>query len=164
MENGYITRGQEETFVRKTLEVIRQYEKHMISLEPVDRHEVTLYINCLLGLLIIPQQSILKSYNRIMTNEQDWGVELDSVLFCPNNTCPKHVKGAVNEIARHLRNSLSHNNFFIQCNDGINVTNILFKDFSGKGRNRIQTFEYNFSIENLLKFIRNYYKPISCAS
>ena len=163
MENGYLSLGQEKTFVRKTLEIISQYEAFMPSLEQVDRHEVTLYVNCLLGILIVPEQSLLKDDDRIITdaNKNKWGVDLNSMRYCPNSTCPTHSTGSVNEFARHLRNSLSHNRFIIQCLDGRNVTHILFKDFAGKASKEVQTFEYSFTIADLLKFVRKYYEPLA---
>lgn len=162
MENGYLTKGQEVTFVRKTLEIIDQYQRLMSVLKPIDRHEVTLYINCLLGLLIIPQQSILKRDNRTVSyeNEEEWGINLNLVGYCPSNTCPKHDRGSVKEIARHLRNSIGHNEFTIHCHDNENITNILFKDFVKRKGAMVQTFEYDFTIPNVLKFIHNYYKPL----
>lgn len=162
MENGYLTKGQEVTFVRKTLEILDQYERLMDVLKPIDRHEVTLYINCLLGLLIIPQQSILKGDNRTVSdeNEEEWGINLNLIGYCPNKTCPKDSRGSVKEIARHLRNSIGHNRFTIHCHDNVNITNILFKDFADRNGTTVQTFEYDFTIPDVLKFIRNYYKPL----
>lgn len=76
MDGGYSTRGKEVTFIRKTLEVLDQYEKFMPNLEPAERHELTLYLNCRLGLIVIPQQNLLKSYTIVIENQELWGIDL----------------------------------------------------------------------------------------
>lgn len=81
MNGGYSTQGKEETFIRKTLEILNQYEKLMSSFELNERYELTLYLNCLLGLIVIPQQSLLKGNTIIIKDQALWGVDLSQIKF-----------------------------------------------------------------------------------
>lgn len=159
MDGGYSTRGKEVTFIRKTLEVLDQYEKFMPNFEPDERHELTLDLNCLLGLIVIPQQSMLKGYTIVIENQGLWGIDLSQIRFYPSLKSTKHIKNSANEIACHLKNSLTHNKFEILCEDGENVTHVLFKDFA-RGKKPVQTFEYKFAVVDLLKFVKKYYEHV----
>lgn len=49
--------------------------------------------------------------------------------------------------------------FEILCEDGENITHILFKDFAPHSKSE-QTFEYKFAVINLIKFVKKYYKHV----
>jgi hypothetical protein len=61
-------------FISRTLELLKQYKKlAMPDLAPKEQYEVTLLINCLLGLLVFPQQ--LASKDERKSDFSDWLTE-----------------------------------------------------------------------------------------
>ena len=43
-------------FIDRTLKILKQYEDRLAEKEHNERFEITLLINCLLGLLIVPKE------------------------------------------------------------------------------------------------------------
>lgn len=162
MMNDYYTMPNGLAFVKTTLKVLKQYEHVSQNFEEQDRFETTLQVNCLLGLLIVPEQHFVGQPNIIIDPENDeaeWGIKLSNVKYCcRQKSCKKRNMNTANEIARHLRNSLVHHNRFeivSEFND--KITHIIFKDFS---KGDVPSFEYKFSIDNLAKFVKRYYLTI----
>lgn len=70
-------------FIERTLKIIEQYEE---MVEPVlpdkEVFEVTLLINCLLGLLILPNEHCYNKLPRTKVVElQAWGIPKDAILI-----------------------------------------------------------------------------------
>ena len=132
---------QEIDFIKRTKIIIQQYENiHVEKTE--EKFEKTLFINCLLGLLIIPQQYLFDKLpnTRINTN---WGILESEIRFI------KESNKSINDITRHLRNSISHYNFEILSNDSDEIESIKFIDKFDKNK---KSFEAIISIENLKIF------------
>jgi len=56
----------ERDFVIRSLSILQQYEQHVKPSTPTDKHfEVTLLLNCLLGLLILPFEHLKRKQNNI---------------------------------------------------------------------------------------------------
>lgn len=162
MMNDYHSAPNGLPFVTTTLKLIGQYEQASRGYLDKDKLETTLLINCLLGLLIVPQEYVEKQESiriGVESDEQDWGIRLADVKYCGSHkSCKIKDRGTANEVARHLRNSLVHKNRFeIQSDDGVNITHILFKDFASPAE---QSFEYRFEISNLKKFIKKFYDSV----
>ena len=122
------------------------------------KYETTLFLNCCLGLLIIPQQETkrTKPVNLGETvSYEDWGIN------------PSEIKGSMptsnlDEIARHFRNSLSHGRFdIIECNPGSLIENIRIRDFDNENDdNNKPNFDLTLSIDEFKKFVLKYAKEI----
>ena len=52
----------ERDFVERSLEILRQYDEYVIPNSPPDKeHEVTLLLNCLLGLIVVPFEHLKRA-------------------------------------------------------------------------------------------------------
>ncbi|HEX3035873.1 MAG TPA: HEPN family nuclease [Thermodesulfobacteriota bacterium] len=109
----------ERDFIVRTLRIIQQYEEYV----PVSQQfEVTLLINCLLGLLVLPKERCYVDIPDVPINQlEGWGL------------CADHIKAgryhSLNEIIRGMRNSVAHIRFRALGN-GSEITDIEFSDRS----------------------------------
>lgn len=99
---------QEFDFIQRTKKIIEQYDSIHFE-NSNEKFEKTLFINCLLGLLIIPQQYWFDNLPDTKTNNS-WGILESEINFIVEDN--KSVKN----ITRHLRNSISHYTFQIIAN------------------------------------------------
>lgn len=140
---------QEFDFINRTKEIIKQYDSLVVKNKGIkkdEKYEVTLFINCLVGLLILPEQKWFKRLPLEAISEKEWGISESQVMFIK-----KGEKKNVKNIARHLRNSVSHYRFKVFRHSSKNIKEINFKDFKKTDR-RVLTFESTISIEDLRKF------------
>lgn len=86
----------EKDFVKRTLQLIEQYK---------GEYEVTLLINCCLGLLVLPKEKYFKSIpsRDIPINGALWGISRKSLIV----DCPE-CGFKLNDIIRRLRNGICH--------------------------------------------------------
>ena len=98
----------ERDFIIRTVDIIKKYEKYVPSAE---KYEVTLLINCLLGLLILPKE---RCFVNIPTNKIseliDWGLTSENIINWgtrPNNMNPNHYETLL-EVVHKMRNSIAH--------------------------------------------------------
>ena len=109
-------------FMRRTLELVSTYS---------GPHDATLLLNCLLGLLIVPKESLLDRIPETpLASLAQWGISPDSILQVgtknTQNSRPDSLRGVVHS----LRNALAHFRFRpVHC-DGI-IEGFTFEDRSG---------------------------------
>ena len=149
----------ERDFIQRTQAIIEQYEQYADTALPAeDTYEVTLLLNCLLGMLIFPQQIAAqnrgsKSWSDWLTQEKiyqigsEWGIQPESVknpgTRNPNNREKKKaeevgeqakpVKITVEELTvrnliRQMRNAAAHANFALVPSLDGNIKGIRFGD------------------------------------
>ena len=135
---------QEYDFVFRTKRIIEQYGELELSKE--DKFEVTLLINCLVGLLILPQQHWFGNLPKGLISEKEWGISEHHILLIKNGESK-----SVDEIVRHIRNSVSHYRFKVFDNGHKDISRIKFEDLEYKDGPK--TFESTIPISNLRKFI-----------
>lgn len=140
--------NQEFDFVQRTIEIIKQYEKFQIDKK--EKFEVTLFINCLVGLLILPQQYWFDNLPTDIVSQREWGISPEHI-----STIKKGETKNVKDIARHLRNSVAHYNFIAFKNSSSKICSIQFRDKKviNKTKKEIKTFEAKIPIECLKKFV-----------
>jgi hypothetical protein len=119
---------QEFDFIKRTKTILAQYDSFQIVEK--DKYEVTLLINCLVGLLILPQQNWFDQLPTELTSQKEWGIKPEHISRMKSGET-KNVK----DIARHLRNSIAH---------------YKFEDFDKTG---VVTFEAILPIANLKQFV-----------
>lgn len=143
--------NQECDFINRTKKIIEQYEKNNLPKE--DRFEVTLFLNCLVGLLILPQQHWFDNLPPTIISEDEWGINEDHISFIkPGET--KNIKA----IATHLRNSVAHYYFKAFDNSSQEISCIKFEDFkitrtkTGEIIVKKKTFEATIPIANIKQF------------
>jgi len=137
---------QEFDFVDRTKQIIEQYDNGIIPTEK-EKYEVTLFLNCLVGLLILPQQKWYDDLPTNITTSNDWGIDEAEIKIIKNPNLKEEDKTIAN-IARHLRNSVAHYRFEVFSDEKKEIQEIKFTDFKGKEK----TFEAKISVESLRKF------------
>lgn len=131
-------------FIIRTRKILKQYDALFSNVEVKDYYNVTLFINCCIGLIIIPRQELNQEIPREIINEDKHGISPDSITLIREN-----VK-QFNFIVSHIRNSISHNHFHMDGRDN-KIETILFEDYL-PGQNGIQTFKAEISFEAFKKF------------
>lgn len=132
-------------FVKRTKLILEQYDSIDLSNMQEEKYEITLCMNCLLGLVVLPQQEWT---NRIpdMNLDKDWFIKKSHIT----NIVGDQYK--IKEIVRHVRNSISHANVTpISKDKGANkkITHLRFKDYN---RDDELTFHAEIPVETLKKF------------
>ena len=133
---------QELDFIHRTKIILEQYKNFRISEK--EKFEVTLFINCLVGLLILPQQNWFDNLPTDIVSLKEWGIKEEHISVIIEEET-KNVK----DIARHLRNSIAHYNFTVFDNSSKEISRIKFEDFD---RDNNKTFEATIPILNLRLF------------
>ena len=134
-------------FIRRTQLLINQYRNLIKAKNSVGNKYVsysrTLFINCCLGLLFIPRERSSKDV-LFKTQVNSWGIETSS-FWLPKGSVEELT---VEELIRHMRNSLAHGRFFCHYNKRNVLTRISFKDcypetedLSFSGEMSYKTFE-----------------------
>ena len=109
--------------------------------------EVTLLINCLLGLLVLPKE---KCYDKIpetpLKDLNDWGIR-DTHIRHGRCDCCKRPFNTINlrQLVRRMRNSVAHMKIRV-LDDGKHISEINFKDKT--------LFEATVPVECLRTFVK----------
>lgn len=135
---------QEYDFIERTKKIIEQYS----LVRETPKYEVTLLLNCFVGLLILPQQHWYDKLPDISISVNEWGISPDDISFIKNDE-----KKDVKNVSRHLRNSVSHYRFIAFKDDANNINQIKFEDYN---RTNEKTFEAILSIASIKTFIYNF--------
>lgn len=143
---GHYKQG-EFDFVTRTKSIIEQYNSLDFSDNSDEKYEITLCMNCLIGLVVIPQQVW---FDRVPKTDlsDDWFIKSSHILYIEGE------EFKINEIVRHIRNSVSHGNLTpISKDKGLNkkITHLRFKDYSVE-KKMVQTFDAEVPVETLKKF------------
>ena len=93
----------ERAFMKRSLELTKQYD---------GPHDATLLLNCLLGLLIVPNERCLKEIPLDPIGDvEKWGIPRDAIKSLgklnKTNTNPENLRGLV----YRLRNAVAHFRF-----------------------------------------------------
>lgn len=133
---------QEFDFVKRTREILHQYEK--LQPEGEEKYEVTLLLNCFVGLLILPKEYWYEKLPTTEVDENEWGI---------NPKLINHIEGnskSVQQIARRFRNSITHYRFEVFSNKKGEIGSIEFNDCKGNN----STFKAEIPVENLKLFLK----------
>ncbi len=140
---------QEFEFIERTKKLLEQYDKPEVVPNQEEKYEVTLLLNCCVGLLILPQSEWKKKIPKEEISSVQWGIDPSKISICKNSKLVDEPKSLQN-VARHLRNSISHYHFTVLENENEKIGSIKFEDKTSKG---YQTFELTIEIEPLKKFL-----------
>ncbi len=133
---------QEFDFVERTKRILEQYDS--LTIPEKDKFEVTLLLNCLVGLLILPQQNWYDNLPSEIISQKEWGITPEHISFIKRGET-KNIK----DISRHLRNSVAHYRFKAFDNSSNKISRIKFEDFEQSGN---KTFEALIPLANLRQF------------
>nr|WP_321375707.1 HEPN family nuclease [uncultured Bacteroides sp.] len=127
----------EKDFIERTKILLEQYEKTEINSS--EKYEVSLLLNCCVGLLLIPKEESYDKINERLNLNDDWGITESDITI--DNSNSKSVKSTL----RHLRNSVAHGKFeFLPPKKGNQIERIEFKDNS---------VTINIHVDQLKKFL-----------
>ena len=127
----------EQDFLERTLKNLDEYKENHIEEPKYYPYEVTMMLNSLLGILIVPEQKTT------ILNDID-------ISFL------EEYKGSTEDFFRHMRNSLAHGHFIkgIKVDVSTNeIASIEFIDIDPS--NGDITFQMTFSVEQLDALIEN---------
>lgn len=140
-------------FISRTCSLFDKYEKDCC-------YEKTLFLNFCLGLLVIPQQCATQDSNLHVTDivDDSWGINIDKIK--ENETVAGLDKNSAENIARHIRNSITHYRFdIIKANANLErIKMIHLKDFSIVGGGEKVTFDLTLEFNDFKKFVLKYAK------
>ena len=111
------------TFISRTMQLLNQYQTSIIGKVPKsEEFEVTLLINCLLGLLIVPNE---QCYNKIPLTDfvdlHSWGILPEYV------TLPDAQVNNLRQLVRLLRNCTAHGSVTPK-GTGREIPDLIFED------------------------------------
>ena len=137
---------QEFEFIQRTKSIIEQYDNFQIPGK--SKFEVTLLLNCLVGLIILPQQHWFNSLPKELISKKVWGISELHISFIKIGET-KNVKA----IATHIRNSISHCKFKVFGNSKKQINRIKFLDFNLQG---VKTFEATIPLSCFKVFVNKF--------
>ncbi|WP_222860408.1 HEPN family nuclease [Bacteroides neonati] len=109
----------ETDFITRTKNILEQYDQNNSTRQPGEIYDVTLLLNCLIGLVVIPRERYTDKVPEINV-DGDWGIAEHIELIKGRKTLKKTVK--------HIRNSVAHGNVNPISEDGVSITHVKFKD------------------------------------
>ncbi len=136
----------ERDFISRTLLILDQYDRQAIPEK--ERFEVTLLINCLLGLLVLPKEFWFDKVPRLdLSTLAGWSFEPRYVIEWGDRpkTLAKEDHGTLREIVYRMRNGVAHLQIKA-TGDGHDITAIEFADWNG--------FRATLPVTSLALFVR----------
>jgi hypothetical protein len=119
----------ERDFIVRTLEIIKQYEKWVVpNTSESEQYEVTLLINCLLGLLVLPKERCYVNIpDKSIEELKGWGLESRFIKDWGRIRKNQHT---LKELIHRMRNSVAHIRIKPHGN-GTKITGLEFSDRNG---------------------------------
>lgn len=138
---------QEFDFVTRTKKILEQYDNIDFPSNGKEKYEVTLLLNCFVGLLILPKEHW---YDKLPTtgeiDENEWGINPAHITIIDGG-----VK-SVQKVVEHLRNSVAHYRFTLIGDENGEIESIEFKDC----RSKKPTLEAKIPIKNIKLFLEKF--------
>lgn len=106
-------------FISRTLKLIDEYEKSMVGKDEKDCFDVTVYINSLLGLIVLPKETGLLNY---LPKER-----IETVGFSPESQFNEEIK-TTKDLVTQLRHSVAHFDIEFKANEKDKIDRVVFKD------------------------------------
>lgn len=111
-----------KSFMRRTSAIINKYE---------GPHDATILVNCLLGLLVVPKESL---FQKIPDDRFDtlsnWGISPSSIKQFRESNLGHGPEPTLRQLVRRLRNAVAHFDIDAIHSDGV-VSGFRFKDRKG---------------------------------
>jgi len=154
----------ERDFVIRSLLILQQYEQHVKPFTPTDKHfEVTLLLNCLLGLIILPFEHLAREQNNnklpeiceedetpINKLDSEWGLDnlrIEKIKI--NGREYAEAETTLRIIVAMFRHSMAHGRF----KDGgkHSKPNGLSVVYKGKEHDPLESVIYKVNLKNIHK-------------
>jgi hypothetical protein len=153
---------QDFDFIKRTQSIIKQYEEYVMpSVKKDEQFDVTLFLNCFVGLLIVPQQNCFDNIPTDSIAPDEWGIAPKDIQIIKDNAGKKDEARNIKNVTRHLRNSIAHYHFKgLRSKEGNNqIETIEFEDFTDHTQKN-QTFKAVISIAALKQFTTKFTKTM----
>jgi hypothetical protein len=140
----------ETDFILRTLKVLEQYDELKFSDEK-EKFEVTLLVNSLLGLIIVPRETSLNTYlpNQRIELVNHWGLSKKQIADPDIKT--------VKELMLKLRNCVAHFQVSFENDENNNIQELIFLDEKNGEVARFKVTELREIINNIAtKLLENY--------
>jgi len=132
----------ETDFPKRTLKIIEQYERKLPKGR--ENYEVTLLVNCMLGLLVLPYQHLTDQIpNMAVDRLPEWSIE--STLIRSWGRRNQQQAGTLRELVHRLRNGVAHLRIQAEGSEA-DITHLTFTDNNG--------FEARIPVANLRVFVK----------
>ena len=90
----------ERSFSEHTLELVRTYK---------GQYDATLMVNCLLGLLVVPKETVLKAIPESpLSDLPNWGISVGAIRAPGNPTNSNSKPETLRGLVTNLRHSVAH--------------------------------------------------------
>ena len=133
----------ERTFMERSLVLVKQYE---------GPYDATLLLNCLLGLLVVPNERCVDSIPADpIDDSRKWGISPDAIQAC-GNPRGTHDPTTLRGLVRRLRNAVAHFRFRPDPDRG-EVEAFFFDDENGF-RARVKLPELREFVEKLAEKLK----------
>ena len=134
-------------FVERTKHILNHYEQ--INLKEIndEKYEITLFMNCLMGLVVFPQQIWFDNVPEDSL-EKNWYIKNEHIKDISGD------KRTLKNFARHIRNSVAHGNFYpLSADKGKTkkITHLRFLDYSDDSKTTI-TLDAKIPVQTMKKF------------
>lgn len=120
----------------------------------VEKYDKTFFLNCCMGLLVVPQQLADKHEQITIPGNVDyenWGIKIENIkVNTPKKNCKEH---SINNIAYHFRNSACHYLVDVMTCNVETLEHITINDENPNGE---KTFELKLSFDDFKKFVLKY--------
>lgn len=137
-------------FIFRTRQILVQYEQNC-------NYEKTLFLNCCVGLLIMPQQCADQDKNISvdgLVDYENWGIDIKKIKT--NKLGRGNNINSIENIAYHIRNAICHYRLDIMdCNKKY-IENVHIIDKGGDDANAPITFDLELSFDDFRKFVLKY--------
>jgi len=123
--------------IERTIDIVESYDEIKGK-----KYEVTLLINCLTGLLVLPKEILSKQKHYSLPNSnledlEDWGIKQEHIIKVSCASCGYKL----NNIVRHMRNSVAHMRIDALNDDSGKIVMLRFKDSGFKAEIPIKALE-----------------------
>lgn len=126
LESPCDTGSDDLAFVNRTRELVKQYMMFVHSERDAGRKIIsysrTLFVNCCMGLLIIPKTRLKRDDMLFSQQAEKWGIDVSRFEY-------REKKLKMKDLVTHLRNSLAHNHAEFIFNKKREMESIRFSDY-----------------------------------
>lgn len=138
-------------FAKRTLRIIEQYD--LTKQRGRENFEVTLLVNCLVGLLVLPHERRMKLIPDIALEELgEWSIDPEFVTSW--GPVKNEKQNTLRELVHRLRNSVAHFRIEAEGTED-DIERLKFSDRNG--------FEAVVPVHNLKAFVKKFAQTISDA-
>jgi hypothetical protein len=147
----------EVDFVTRSREIIDQYDLHVLpNVDANKQYEVTLLINCLLGLLVLPKERHLNKIPNVpLSNLNGWGIKSTHIIK-PGKNCDGEQRQAdtitLRQVVIDMRHSVAHI-LFETYGVGALIEDIEFRTDRSRFKAKMPVSEFRVFVQKIAEVV-----------